>query len=165
MFSNRSIMRIVVWMLALLFTGSSSLPSPWLWRCRHASRLVAAPFAAAEAMPCGMLPGSMSSGNMACCRHHLQTLSNSSTKTVIMGAPACRPSFVKMASMPPAAQNDEQIRHRAPTGATASLPYVASYAPLTFAPITLKQRPPPSCHLSRLASLTTAGLRAPPPLA
>lgn len=155
-------MRIVVWMLAVLIIGLSSLTSPWLWQCHHASRLVAAPFAAAAAMPCGMQPGSMSSGNMACCKRHLQTQSARSSKAITLGAPACRPTFVKMASMPPAAQYDEQNRHRAPAGTTTSLPNVACYASLTLAPITLKQRPPPTSHRSRLASLTASGLRAPP---
>ena len=156
-------------LLALLTACGSALPSPVLWQCHHAARILLAPLAVRpSAMPCRMTGMAMSHGPMACCPAPHAAPSREPAKTggalpeQALGRPACDPTFTLL-DAPPAAQvrpsQDPWGQHQAPSPLSGPPPAPSFYC----APTTLchRQRPPPAgLFLSDV--LARPRLRAPP---
>lgn len=156
-------------LLALLTACGSALPSPVLWQCHHAARIVLAPLAAwPSAMPCRMAGMAMSHGPMACCPAPHAAPSREAAKTggppreQALGRPACDPTFTLLDASPAAQvgpSQDQWGHHQAPSPLSGPLPALSFYC----APITLchRQRPPPA-GLFLSDALARPRLRAPP---
>ena len=155
---------MLAWALSLLIVSGGSLPSGWLWTCRHASQVVAMPLAAkADAMPCGMTMAAMRGHMMPCCRAHaLRQATERNSPLPMATVPSCDPEYIPPAALAPA--NTEQSNRWAVFTQTATIATLPAMPPYHRAVLSapLQQRPPPDPRACRLAFLTSPALRAPP---
>jgi hypothetical protein len=162
---------ILALLLAVTVLSGSAAPTPWLWTCRHAGRLVAVPFAARSGeMPCGMpmdamghggiSMAAMGYGGMACCRHHALSANRLPGTRAALTESVCHPVFVRTASLPAGVQARNSL---APVSSDAAAipahPQGTGASPLTES--LRKQRPPPDLPSCR-DLFPSHGLRAPP---
>src|SRR5579883_2886934 len=157
--SQRTAFLFVSWLIAALVIVGAAMPASWQWQCRHGRRLVAAPVVVSPAaMPCRRA-GNM--GQMPCCR--LNALAGFNPRVPSLRSAPCRPSFVPVASLPPAALTAVAATHSwavtdNPPAGPHELILAAKEAPALY-----RQRPPPSGQAPSRLPLPLPGLRAPPP--
>jgi hypothetical protein len=164
MFRQRQLYHLFVGcILAFALASGTALPSPWLWQCRYATRVIASPSSVTSAeMPCHMSGRMMMSGTMPCCRPHVST-SQKSQNTPKDTSPNCNPVFIPTASLP-AAQMHATDLHLSQHITPVFTSYAANVsAPFQVALTTPQQkRPPPNFNSSSLTCLNTLRPRAPP---
>lgn len=160
--ARQRIFPILALCLALLVGTGAARPSPWLWQCRHSSRLAEAPFAAHGTMPCRMGAGKRMPGAMSCCAPNRLAPARSPRGLQSLSSPTCTPTFVPLMVPSPAAlgQTPSDL-HQGIADACALSLSSEGIIPL---PVTtsLRQRPPPDAGLRLSDLLHVPGLRAPP---
>ena len=154
---------LIVGLLAFSLVSGMALPSPWLWQCRHAARLVAGPFATPGGlMPCRM-GGTMVPGAMACCRVPRAARLPKSSAQRQSERPFCHPTLVPTASLPVAQISRARLSLRQHLATAFASNLLTTPTPFPWPAIEPQQpRPPPSYSLPGLCRLPTPGPRAPP---
>ncbi|MBV9851484.1 MAG: hypothetical protein JO250_17595 [Armatimonadetes bacterium] len=161
--ARRPLLSVLACLLAFSLVSGAAVPSPLLWRCRHATRVVPASFTAKPlSMPCRMGGGPMS-GAMPCCRIPHAAGAPNPSPLPAFGRPDCRPTLVPMASPPVARVQDAQthLRQHLASALTPGLPRPPTPFPVPLT-LPLQQRPPPLVGVFLSVAISLPSLRAPP---